>query len=51
MDSKYRPEHAGVRAPLLDQKFDVITEVLWDAGCIFACPDTDSFPARCQNRE
>jgi hypothetical protein len=23
----------------------------WDAGGIFACPDTDSFSARCQNRE
>ena len=30
---------------LLDQKFE------WDAGGIFTCPDTDSFSARCQNRE
>jgi hypothetical protein len=26
-------------------------ETWWDAGGIFACPDTDSFSARCQNRE
>ena len=25
-------------------------ETWWNAGGIFACPDTDSFPARCQNR-
>ena len=28
-----------------------VAETLWDAGGIFACPDTDSFSARCQNRE
>jgi hypothetical protein len=28
-----------------------VTETWWDAGGIFACPDTDSFSARCQNRE
>jgi hypothetical protein len=27
------------------------TETWWDAGGIFSCPDTDSFSARCQNRE
>jgi hypothetical protein len=33
---------------LLDMEF---AEIWWDAGCIFACPDTDSFSARCQNQE
>jgi hypothetical protein len=28
-----------------------VTETRWDAGGIFACPDTDSFSDRCQNRE
>jgi hypothetical protein len=28
-----------------------IAETWWDAGGIFACPDTDSFSARCQNWE
>ena len=28
-----------------------IAETWWDVGGIFACPDTDSFSARCQNRE
>jgi hypothetical protein len=28
-----------------------VAETWWDAGGIFACPDTDSFSARCQNRE
>jgi hypothetical protein len=28
-----------------------VSETWWDAGGIFACPDTDSFSARCQNRE
>jgi hypothetical protein len=28
-----------------------VAETFWDAGGIFACPDTDSFSARCQNRE
>ena len=28
-----------------------VTETWWDAGGIFAGPDTDSFSARCQNRE
>jgi hypothetical protein len=26
-------------------------ETWWDMGGIFACPDTDSLSARCQNRE
>ena len=28
-----------------------VAETWWDAGGIFAYPDTDSFSARCQNRE
>jgi hypothetical protein len=28
-----------------------VAETWWDAGGIFACPDTDSFSARCQNQE
>ena len=28
-----------------------VAETWWDAGGIFACPDTDSFSARYQNRE
>jgi hypothetical protein len=36
---------------LLDQKLSDVTETWWDAGGICACPDTDSFSARCQNRE
>ena len=28
-----------------------VAETWWDAGGIFACPDTDSFYARCQKRE
>ena len=28
-----------------------VAETWWDAGGNFACPDTDSFSARCQNRE
>ena len=28
-----------------------VAETWWDTGDIFACPDTDSFSARCQNRE
>ena len=28
-----------------------VAETWWDAGGIFACPDTDSNSARCQNRE
>ena len=28
-----------------------VAETWWDAGGIFACPDTVSFSARCQNRE
>ena len=28
-----------------------VAETWWDAGGIFACPDTDSFSARCRNRE
>jgi hypothetical protein len=28
-----------------------VAETWWDAGGIFACPDADSFSARCQNRE
>ena len=36
---------------LLDQKFSDVAETWWDAGGIFACPDTDSFSARCHNRE
>ena len=28
-----------------------VAETWWDAGGIFECPDTDSFSARCQNRE
>jgi hypothetical protein len=28
-----------------------VAETWWDAGGIFACLDTDSFSARCQNRE
>ena len=28
-----------------------VAETWWDAGGVFACPDTDSFTARCQNRE
>jgi hypothetical protein len=36
---------------LLDQMFELRRRDWWDAGGIFACPDTDSFTARCQNRE
>jgi hypothetical protein len=36
---------------LLDQNLSDVTETKWDAGGIFACPDTDSFSARSQNRE
>jgi hypothetical protein len=28
-----------------------VAETWWDAGGIFACPETDSPSARCQNRE
>jgi hypothetical protein len=28
-----------------------VVETWWDAGGIFACPDTGAFSARCQNRE
>ena len=28
-----------------------VAETWWDASGIFACPDTDSFSARCRNRE
>jgi hypothetical protein len=28
-----------------------VSETWWDAGGIFACPDTDSFSARCLNGE
>jgi hypothetical protein len=28
-----------------------VAETWWDAGGMFACPDTDPFSARCQNRE
>ena len=28
-----------------------VAETWWDAGGIFACPDTESLSARCQNRE
>jgi hypothetical protein len=28
-----------------------VTETWWDVGGVFAGPDTDSFSARCQNRE
>ena len=28
-----------------------VAKTLWDAGGIFACPDTDSFSARSQKRE
>ena len=28
-----------------------VIETWWDASSIFACPDTDLFSARCQNRE
>ena len=28
-----------------------VAETWWDAGGIFACPETDSFSARCHNRE
>ena len=28
-----------------------VAETWWDAGGIFACPDADSFSARCQNQE
>jgi hypothetical protein len=28
-----------------------VAETWWEAGGIFACPDTGSFSARCQNRE
>ena len=28
-----------------------VAETWWDAGGIFACQVTDSFSARCQNRE
>ena len=28
-----------------------VAETWWDAGGIFACPETDPFSARCQNRE
>ena len=28
-----------------------VAETWWDAGGIFACPDTDLFSGRCQNRE
>ena len=28
-----------------------VAETWWDAGGIFACPDTDPFSARFQNRE
>ena len=28
-----------------------VAETWWDAGGIFACPDTDSFSARCENWE
>ena len=28
-----------------------VAETWWDAGDIFACPDTDPFFVRCQNRE
>jgi hypothetical protein len=31
--------------------FRDVAETWWDAGGIFACLDTDSFSARCQNRE
>ena len=27
-----------------------VAETWWDTGGIFACPDTGSFSARCQNR-
>ena len=33
------------------QSLSDVAETWWDAGGIFACPDTDSFSARCQNRE
>jgi hypothetical protein len=28
-----------------------VAETWWDAGGIFSCTDTESFSARCQNRE
>jgi hypothetical protein len=28
-----------------------VAKTWWDAGGIFACPDTDLFSARCRNRE
>jgi hypothetical protein len=28
-----------------------VAETWWDAGGVFACPNTDSFSARCQNRK
>ena len=31
--------------------FSDVAETWWDAGGIFACPDTYSFSARCQSRE
>jgi hypothetical protein len=36
---------------LLDQKFEWRFRDLVGRGRHFACPDTDSFSARCQNRE
>ena len=36
---------------LLDQKFERRRRDLVGRGWHFACPDTDSFSARCQNRE
>jgi hypothetical protein len=36
---------------LLVRSLSGVTETWWDAGGIFACPDTDSFSVRCQNRE
>ena len=37
-------------APLVERRRYLFV-AWWDAGGIFACPDTDSFSARCQNQE
>jgi hypothetical protein len=40
-----------VLGSLCERSLSDVAETWWDAGGIFACPDTDSFSVRCQNRE
>jgi len=47
--SRVRHAHGGGFAG--SENLSDVAETWWDAGGIFACPDTDSFSARCQNRE